>query len=73
MALDILDEACDDKMNLEALVCALSASRKKEQGIMASLEHLGLRGTFLISHFLTSSNGLKHLIQVSWLIGLFEI
>lgn len=64
VALEILDEACHDKMNLEALVCALAASRKKEQSITASLEHLGMGGVFLVSHFLTSSNGLKHLVQV---------
>ena len=53
-ALDILLEACDDKMNLEAFVASLS-SRKD---MSTAFSHLGIKGTCLLNNFLASSNGI---------------
>ena len=52
IALELLDEACDDKMNLEAAVCALQ-NRKLD------LANLGIRGELLKSRFVTSTHGIK--------------
>jgi hypothetical protein len=45
-ALDLLDEACDDKMNLEAVVCAMGESFLK-------LPRYTLAGFDLMTHTLT--------------------
>ena len=42
VALDLLSEACDDKMNLEAFICALKAEDGRD-----GLESLGVKGTLL--------------------------
>ena len=42
VALDLLSEACDDKMNLEAVICALKAEDGRD-----GLESLGVKGTLL--------------------------
>ena len=56
VALNILDEAADDKMNLEAMVCAL---QNKDLG------HLGTRGELLKTRLLVSSTyGVKVRITV---------
>ena len=52
IALDLLDEACDDKMNLEAAVCAL-------QNRNLDFDVLGIRGELLKSRFVTSTHGIK--------------
>ena len=46
VALNLLDEAADDKMNLEAMVCALQNK---------DLSHLGTRGELLKTRLLVSS------------------
>ena len=51
VALNILDEAADDKMNLEAMVCTLQNK---------DLSHLGIRGKLLKTRLLVSSTyGMK--------------
>ena len=51
IALNLLDEAADDKMNLEAMVCALQNK---------NVDHLGIRGEVLKVRLLVSSTyGLK--------------
>ena len=42
VALDLLSEACDDKMNLEAVICALKAEDGRD-----GLDILGVKGTLL--------------------------
>ena len=42
VALDLLSEACDDKMNLEAVICALKAEDDRD-----GLDILGVKGTLL--------------------------
>ena len=43
VALDLLSEACDDKMNLEAVICALKAEDSDSGG----LGSLGATGALL--------------------------
>lgn len=59
MALDLLDEACDDKMNLEAVVCALTPKEP--------LTHLGFRGVLMLTHFVASASGFKYLSDTGML------
>ena len=42
VALDLLSEACDDKMNLEAVICALKAEDGRD-----GLDSLGAKGALL--------------------------
>jgi rapamycin-insensitive companion of mTOR len=60
VSLDLLAEACDDKMNLEAVICAM----KDADG---GLDSLGLKGVFLRTQFLASGNGFKLLRQTGFL------
>jgi hypothetical protein len=61
VALDILSEVCDDKLNLEAVALALSTREPH------SLAHLGLRGIFLLLRLVASNSGLKFLLRTSFL------
>ncbi len=64
----ILDEVCEDRMNLEATVCALSP--KCSALAMSDGEsdgELGFRGTLLLTRFLASASGLKLLRQTGLL------
>ncbi len=56
LAFDILDEACDDKMNLGAVLSALAP-----RGPLSPA--LDDRGVLLTAHFVSSPNGLKILQQ----------
>ena len=60
IALDILHEACDDKMNLEAVICAFSSREP-------IIDHLGVKGIYLLIQFISSSNGFKFLQQTNML------
>ncbi|XP_059078689.1 rapamycin-insensitive companion of mTOR-like isoform X2 [Tigriopus californicus] len=60
MALDFLLEACSDKMNLEAMICTLSHR-------INTLDHLGLRGSLLVTLMLSSANGFKYLSKVGYI------
>ncbi len=60
VALDLLAEACDDKMNLEAVICAMKDANTR-------LDRLGLKGVFLRTQFLASANGFKMLRQTGFL------
>ena len=42
VALDLLSEACDDRMNLEAVICALKAEDGRD-----GLDSLGAKGALL--------------------------
>ena len=55
VALEILEDACDDKMNLEAVVCAIKSRP------LSDLNHLGLKGVLLYTRFLSSNNGFEFL------------
>ena len=55
VALHILEDACDDKMNLEAVVCAIKTRQ------LSDLNHLGLKGILLYTRFLSSSIGFDFL------------
>ena len=57
VALDLLEDACDDKMNLEAVVCTIKTRPLSE------LDHLGLKGILLYSRFLSSNSGFNFLSQ----------
>lgn len=65
IALNMLDEAADDKMNLEAMVCALQNK---------DLSHLGIRGELLKTRLLMSSTyGLKVINNEEQLGELFRL
>ena len=57
VALHILEDACDDKMNLEAVVCAIKTRK------LADLNHLGLKGILLYTRFLSSKTGFEYLSE----------
>ena len=57
VALHILEDACDDKMNLEAVVCAIKTRH------LTDLNHLGLKGILLYTRFLSSNNGFEFLSE----------
>lgn len=64
LALNILDEAADDKMNLEAMVCALQNK---------DLSHLGTRGELLKTRLLVSSTyGIKVLNNEEQMNDIFD-
>ena len=64
IALNLLDEAADDKMNLEAMVCALQNK---------NMDHLGVRGEVLKVRLLVSSTyGLKVLNNEEMLADIFK-
>ena len=64
-AVDILDDACDDRMNLEAVVCEFK-SKLPPLAVAAKLQHLGLKFTFFYTRFLTSSTGFKFLSELGY-------
>jgi len=66
-SLSVLEEVCDDKMYLEALVAAKS-SLLGEEGQRA-LRRLGGRGRILLTRFLGSSSGLGMMSNNKWLAG----
>ena len=57
VALEILEDACDDKMNLEAVVLAIKTRP------LSDLNHLGLKGVLLYTRFLSSNNGFEYLSE----------
>ena len=60
-ALDILDDACDDKMNLEAVVCVLKSKP------LSCLQHLGHKGVLFYTRFLTSTTGMNFLREMNYI------
>jgi hypothetical protein len=65
LALNLLDEAADDKMNLEAMVCVLQNR---------DLDHLGTRGQLLKTRFVLSSTfGVKLLNNDDNLNAMFQL
>ena len=62
-AVDILDDACDDKMNLEAVVCEF----RSKLPVQSRLDHLGLKFKLFYTRFLTSTSGFKFLTELSYI------
>ena len=62
-AVDILDDACDDKMNLEAVVCEFK-TKLPAHHLDA---HIGLKFTLFYTRFLTSPSGFKLLKELNYI------
>uniref|UniRef100_A0A0K2V7N4 Rapamycininsensitive companion of mTORlike [Saccoglossus kowalevskii] n=1 Tax=Lepeophtheirus salmonis TaxID=72036 RepID=A0A0K2V7N4_LEPSM len=62
-ALELLDEACDDKMNLEAVICSFASQKNKFKERISKAK--SLRWSLILTRFVGSSNGFKLLSHIN--------